>query len=54
MIDHAWQVQPIGDLVEHEDSDECICGPEVQFADEETGERYELPLIIHYALDGRE
>lgn len=42
-----WHVMPIMDLIEHEESDSCICGPKVE----------EFPpnrLITHNSLDGRE
>jgi hypothetical protein len=49
-------VYPSNDLIEHErEGTECICGPDVEYADPDTGETYEKgPLVIHHALDGRE
>jgi hypothetical protein len=49
-------VRPIADLIQHEtDGPDCICGPDVEFFDPETGETYaDGPLVIHHALDGRE
>ena len=40
---------PVNDLVEHStDSDECICGPDVEYV--ENGRE----LVKHHSLDGRE
>lgn len=39
---------PEEDLVEHDlDSDECVCGPHVQFEDRGW-------VVIHHSLDNRE
>ncbi len=46
-------VVPNADLVEHELTDECICGPDVQYKDD-NGDSFETPLVIHWSLDGRE
>lgn len=44
---------PIDDLIEHDtDTDECVCGPEVEVvkrADGSVGWLY-----VHHSLDGRE
>lgn len=40
-------VRPARDLTPHEPTQECVCGPTVDF----TGER---PLVTHHSLDGRE
>lgn len=45
-------VVPVNDLVDHEDSDECPCGPTsepVKRADGSVGW-----VVIHHSLDGRE
>lgn len=42
---HVW---PENDIIEHEESRECWCGPEVLVGDE--GEI----LLVHHSLDGRE
>ena len=40
-------VVPINDLIEHEDSDDCICGPDTEFVSGGA-------VISHHSLDGRE
>jgi len=37
----------IADLVSHEDTEMCVCGPDVRFV---AGGK----LVIHHSLDGRE
>jgi hypothetical protein len=45
-------VEPINDLVDHEDSDECPCGPTVEPVPRDDGSVGWL--VIHHSLDGRE
>lgn len=45
-------VVPIGDLVEHDADDECICGPTVEAVFREDGSNGWV--AIHHSLDGRE
>lgn len=40
-------VLPVDDLIEHEDSEDCPCGPQVTFL---TGGK----VVTHNSLDGRE
>ena len=40
-------VQPVNDLIEHEDTEDCVCGPDVELV--EGG-----AVITHHSLDGRE
>lgn len=40
-------VLPTGDLIEHEESDDCVCGPDVEF-------REGGAIIAHHSLDRRE
>lgn len=40
-------VVPAADLVAHEDSEDCVCGPRVEFV---TGGK----VVVHSALDARE
>lgn len=47
-------VLPIEDWIEHTEDTACLCEPEVQFVDPETGEEYSEMLVIHNAIDGRE
>ena len=45
-------VHPVGDLIDHEFTDECPCGPRqelVRLADGSDGW-----LVVHHSLDGRE
>ena len=39
-------VMPTNDILEHQESRECWCDPEI--------EEYESGLVIHNAFDGRE
>lgn len=41
-------VLPNQDAIEHQVSDECICGPDVEFVGGDT------VLHLHHSLDGRE
>ena len=45
-------VHPAGDLIEHELTGECPCGPESRREELEDGQ--DGWLIIHHSLDGRE
>lgn len=48
-------VLPVNDLVAHEETTDCICGPDVEYIDPETGDSYPSgPLVVHHSLDGRE
>lgn len=45
-------ITPIGDLIEHELTEECPCGPQQQLVQHD-----DAPdgwLIVHHSLDGRE
>jgi hypothetical protein len=46
-------VLPVNDLIEHERSDDCICGPDTRFFAED-GTMYDMPVVLHHSLDGRE
>jgi len=45
-------VMPIGDIVEHVDSDECVCGPKMKPVSRDDGSIGWV--ILHSSLDGRE
>lgn len=45
-------VEPVGDLIDHEDSDECPCGPDIECVPNPDGS--DGWLITHHSLDGRE
>ena len=38
---------PVNDLMSHEESEDCVCGPDVHF---EAGGK----VVVHHSLDGRE
>ena len=42
-----YHVTPVGDLIEHEDSEDCVCGPDWK---EESGS----DIYVHHSLDNRE
>lgn len=46
------EVVPIDDLIAHEDSEECPCGPELQPV--ERGDGSIGWVLSHHSLDGRE
>lgn len=50
--DGVAHVLPIGDLVPHDLTDDCICGPKVEITIHTHGP--DGHLITHHALDGRE
>lgn len=45
-------VLPVNDLIDHDECDECVCGPELEpvICDDGTCNW----LITHHSLDGRE
>jgi hypothetical protein len=45
-------VRPLGDLIEHELTDACPCGPEQQPVKRDDGSVGWL--VVHHSLDGRE
>lgn len=45
-------VLPLSDVVAHEDSDSCVCGPTTEPVQREDGSFGWL--VTHHALDGRE
>ena len=48
----AWHVEPVNDLIDHEDSDDCVCGPRVEPVPRDDGSMGWL--VTHASLDGRE
>jgi len=47
----TWHVLPVDDLIGHTNSEDCICGPEIEpLAHDGTIDW----LVTHYSLDGRE
>ncbi len=49
--DRAVHVEPIGDIVEHQDED-CVCGPRVEAVFHDDGSNGWV--VVHHSLDGRE
>ena len=45
-------VTPTNDLVEHESSPDCICGPEIKPLKRDDGSV--VYVYLHHSLDGRE
>jgi hypothetical protein len=43
---------PVGDLIDHEVSDDCVCGPQAEPISREDGSMNWL--YVHHSLDGRE
>lgn len=52
MSDDDFHVYPVNDLVEHDRTGECICGPETQPVERDDGSLGYV--IVHHSLDGRE
>lgn len=51
-MNNDFHIMPTHDLIEHEMTEDCICGPDLEFVDNKIlGERY---LYCHHSLDGRE
>ncbi len=46
-MDDDWHVMPVDDLVAHERSEDCVCGPTME---RESGRT----IWVHEALDGRD
>lgn len=44
-------VLPVDDLICHEDSVECVCGPTLEWIEGEDGDGW---VVLHHSLDGRE
>jgi hypothetical protein len=44
-------VLPLGDLVDHTESDACVCGPSSEHVVGDNGSGW---LVTHHSLDGRE
>jgi hypothetical protein len=42
-------VRPVDDVIEHDFSADCICGPRLEQTDEGDG-----VVVVHHSLDGRE
>jgi len=51
-MSRATHVVPVGDLIAHELSDACVCGPAEELIEDDAG-GYEW-LLTHHSLDGRE
>ena len=47
----AVHVIPLNDLIEHDDSSDCVCGPTVEHVPADGGDGW---VLTHHSLDGRE
>jgi hypothetical protein len=47
----VYDAFPTNDLIEHERSDECVCGPRLRLVETDDGDAW---VVVHQALDGRE
>jgi len=48
-------VVPVADVIDHRTDIDCLCGPEVEWIDPDTGDTYPAgPVVVHHSLDGRE
>lgn len=52
MSDGEQHVVPVGDLIEHPLTDDCLCGPRVEAVQREDGSTGWM--YVHHSLDGRE
>jgi hypothetical protein len=50
--EHHVDLIPLGDLIEHEQSAECACGPRVELHHDAAGA--DVWMNLHASLDGRE
>lgn len=48
----AVHVHPVGDLIEHDLTEDCTCGPQAQPVKRDDGSMGWV--IVHHSLDGRE
>lgn len=46
--EEQMHIRPVGDLIEHELTEECACGPQVEHLAEREW------AYVHHSLDGRE
>ena len=52
MATDTYHVLPVEDLVEHEETEDCICGPRVEHVEcSDGGDGW---VVVHHSLDGRE
>lgn len=47
-------VVPVGDFVDHETDQGCVCRPTPELVDPDTGVAHRAALWVHHSLDGRE
>lgn len=47
-----YHVLPVEDLIEHERSEDCVCGPAIEPVERDSGSF--AWVIVHNSLDGRE
>lgn len=52
MSDGDFHVHPVGDLVEHQLTEDCVCGPAANPVEREDGSMGWV--LVHHSLDGRE
>ena len=48
----TFHVHPIDDLIDHELTDDCPCGPTMQPVEHDDGSV--ACVLVHHSLDGRE
>ena len=53
-VHQVAHVVPVADVVAHDLTAECVCGPRVEYADPETGRAYNGAVVVHHSADGRE
>lgn len=49
---NVYHVLPIGDLIDHDESEDCVCGPATKPVQRDDGSVGWV--IVHHSLDGRE
>jgi hypothetical protein len=47
MPENTWHVLPQNDLVPHDESTRCVCGPRIEWTDNGA-------VVVHHAWDERE
>lgn len=52
MDEDSVQVVPCFDLIEHDQDEDCVCGPRANMITDENGETFWM--YTHHSLDGRE
>lgn len=51
-VDDGVHVIPLGDVIDHDHTDDCVCGPTSEL--QANADAPDVWLVTHHSLDGRE